>query len=207
MPTKIRRLLFLTMAFLCLFFLQNVSASEKPHLKIRYLGKGRFKITRSGHKVNVNLHEDIAGCKGGMYDRTTKMESKEATIFHVIDETKKDGKIYVVLLVDAVPNCNVQGMCGAGDSSLTLIWLKLNPLLKLEAKKAVVVGECFSNISLKDYDSMTNNVMKFVRMEKGVLTVDYEQSEYLEGKDTDKEWRLIYSKSAPEKGFVITPLN
>ncbi len=170
------------------FPLVNAGA-KKPFPKVKYAGAGKVKITDGKRKLVVNLRDEIAGCPS-------------MTTLHVLDKTKKDGKIYMVLFTEAASRCNPQAMCGAAENSLTLVWLKLNTLLKVEEKKAVIIDDCARQIMLNGYDDIAADVTSIVKMDKGVLSVEYEQN----GSE-ESRWRIVYNKSTPEKGLVITPLN
>lgn len=179
----------------CSFAGTGKSEKQSSFPKIKYEGKGKFRITNGKRKRVVNLKDEIAGCQNMVK-------------LHVIDKTIKEGKLYLVFLVEAAPRCNPQSTCGAAEDSLTLVWLQLNPSLKLEKKKAVIIDDCVRQIVLKDYDGvMDDNVLKIVKMNNGILNIEYEQSEYSDSADTSTKWHLTYNKNTPGKGFVITSMD
>lgn len=163
------------------------------NIKVRSAGNGKVRITSGKTQSIINLSKDMAGCLM-TYDITDPKRRKfDSTSFDLIDSVKKDGSIYVVLLGGSGGNCNVQGQCGASESS-TLFWLKLSQTLKVQAKQIVIPEDCLDDINLTD-DSL-------IKMNKGVLSFEFEDNLYRQTLDYTVT-KLIYKHSEPEKGFDI----
>jgi hypothetical protein len=143
-------------------------------IKIRPDGAS-IRITRNRQKAVVDLGEAI--------DAADYLEHK------VLDQTTKDNKYYVVLLVcGASRPTTPSGYCRAG-TECNIIWLKIDDKLKLEDMKSVLTESCFRNVSTEGDPRMANGILT-VRYGRGLTT-----------------WQLTYDRKAPEKGLTITELN
>jgi hypothetical protein len=110
---------------------------------VKSLGRGRIQLERDNQELIVDLTQEISGCTVDLYDPTVKEKYKSAASFEIVDATEKAPYTYLVLLVSAPPNCNVQGECGAAESpDSTLIWLKLTKDLLLAGKQAFAIDDC-----------------------------------------------------------------
>jgi hypothetical protein len=159
----------------------------------------RIRIVAGTKRTLVDLTSDVAGCLE-LYDSyTSKRLGNQPLGVKVIDSVRKDDKYYLVMLASAQGGCNVMGLCGAATDQ-TLIWLKLGAGLKLEGKQSAVIEDCKSNLEIADpeYDSLDEPPIKLVN---GKLTIEY-------GNAFDDNVRmlsrLVYDRSSPEQGFVIT---
>src|SRR5262249_13530303 len=148
----------ITSIFLTLICSQTAQAKQtKPLLKSNapnpvvikvYPARGkRIRIVAGAVRTIVDLTEDVSGCLALFDPVYHKRVMYQSLGIKVLDRVGKDDKSYLVLLTKAQSNCNVQGQCGA-DSDYTLIWLKLSASLKLEEKKAVIIEDCRSDVSL-----------------------------------------------------------
>jgi len=159
----------------------------------------RIRIVAGTERTLVNLTDDVSGCLE-LFDPTiSQQRTRQPLRIKAIDRVSKDDKRYLILLAEAQSNCNIQGYCGAA-TDYTLIWLKLGAGLKLEEKQSAVIEDCKANVYIADpeYERLDEPPIKLVN---GKLTIEY-------GKTFDDNVRtlsrLVYDRSAPVKGFVIT---
>lgn len=175
-------------------------------ISVKGLDAGRVRLTRGTQKLVLNLGPDISGCKSRLYDPMEHVSSDADVRFETVDETRQGAYTYLVLLAGAPPNCNVQGMCGAGEESLTLIWLKLDKDLKLAGKQAFAVDECPVQrlIRIEGKDVLGPDLVEIKARDLpwtgDVLKVEYEEDE---GKTVR---RLIYDRRNPDAGFKHVPV-
>jgi len=165
-----------------------------------YPARGKqIRIVAGTKRTLANLTDDISGCLELFDPTVSQRRSKRPLGIKVIDRVSKDDKHYLVLLTEAQSNCNVQGPCGT-DSDYTLIWLKLDADLKLEAKNAAVIVDCRSYIFViaPEDDAKGEPAVKLVR---GKVTLKY--GDTLDG-DAHTTSQLVYDRKSPEHGFVIT---
>jgi hypothetical protein len=165
-----------------------------------YPARGKqIRIVAGTERTLVNLTDDVSGCLE-LFDPTiSQRRTRQPLWIKVINRVSNDDKRYLVLLAEAQSNCNIQGYCGAA-TDYTLIWLKLGAGLKLEEKQSAVIEDCKANVSIADpeYERLNEPPIKLVN---GKLTIEY-------GKTFDDNVRtlsrLVYDRSSPEQGFVIT---
>ncbi len=175
-------------------------------VSVKRLHGGTVQLRRGARKVSLNLGTDIAGCKSHLYDPMEHVSSDADVRFETVDETRQGAYTYLVLLAGAPPNCNVQGMCGAGEESLTLIWLKLDKDLKLAGKQAFAVDECPVQrlIRIEGKDVLGPDLVEIkagdLSWTGDVLNVDYEEHE------GETVRRLIYDRRNPDAGFKHVPV-
>jgi len=179
--------------------LPKPSGQNTTAIKV-YPARGKqIRVVAGTGRTLVNLTEEISGCLELFDSYPPKRVSKQPLGIRIIDRVRKDDKYYLVLLTEAQSNCNVQGHCGAA-SDYTLIWLKLGADLKLEEKKAAVIEDCQSNISLIDPvdDAKEEPTFKLIR---GKVTLEYGN---MLDDDVHTISRLVYDRKSPEQGLVIT---
>jgi hypothetical protein len=175
-------------------------------VSVEMLPGGTVQLRRGARKVSLNLGSDIAGCKSRLYDPLEHVSSDADVRLETVDETRQGAYTYLVLLAGAPPNCNVQGECGAGEESLTLIWLKLDKDLKLAGKQAFAVDECPAqrSIRIEGKDVLGPDVVEIKTRDLpwtgDVLKVGYEEDW---GKAT---YQLIYDRRNPDAGFRHVPV-
>ncbi|HYP50784.1 MAG TPA: hypothetical protein VEQ34_07570, partial [Pyrinomonadaceae bacterium] len=155
---------------------------------------------------------DAAGCAyiaAGEYKRD--LDARECAAppahFKLIDATVKNNQTFLVVLTEAMGNCNVCGQCGATEA-FGLVWLQLNANLRLVKKKAVTLELCIENISLVSpaiqINEAVDNETLNLSLNGDVLTIELEKEIYGENDTTSYEFsRLEYNRKTPEKGFVI----
>ena len=178
--------------------------NRKPALpSVTRAGNTSLRLAIGADSAIVDLKNDIQGCVGKLYDTfsTMKVVGKAIPKIKVLDRVAKDNNYYVVVLTTATSNCNIQGQCGAADD-LTLIWLRLDSHLKLEAKKAIAIEQCRAFLHLVepelDYDGNAS-----IKLSRGKLNVKFaDEMDFDESKHTLTE--LIYDRSLPENGFIVT---
>ncbi|MBK6796480.1 MAG: hypothetical protein IPG76_06750 [Acidobacteria bacterium] len=180
------------------------ATKQKPALPaVTRAGNTSLRLAIGADSAIVDLKNDIQGCVGKLYDSfsTMKVVGKAIPKIKVLDRVAKDNNYYVVVLTTATSNCNIQGQCGAADD-LTLIWLKLDSRLKLEGKKAIAIEQCRAFLHLVepelDYDGNTS-----IKLSSGKLNVKFaDEMDFNDEKHTLSE--LVYDRSLPENGFIIT---
>ena len=168
-------------------------------IKVYPAGGKRIRIVAGARRTLVDLTHDISGCLELIDPHTPKWRSKRPLGIKVIDKVRKDDKYYLVLLTSAQSNCNVQGRCGAA-TDYTLIWLKLGAGLKFEEKQSAIIEDCRSDITMVDPEGVGQDETT-IKLVGDKLTVEY-------GNTFDDNVRtlsrLVYDRSSPEQGFVIT---
>jgi hypothetical protein len=199
----------ITPIFLALICSQMAPGQQAPPPKSRgqsaaaikvYPARGkRIRIVAGARRTLVDLTDDISGCLELFDPHSPNWRSKQPLWIKVIDKVRKDDKYYLVLLTSAQSNCNVQGRCGAA-TDYTLIWLKLGAGLKLEEKQSAVIEDCKLDVSVVDPGRVDQDGPT-IKLVGDKLTVDY-------GNTFDDNVRtlsrLVYDRSSPEQGFVIT---
>lgn len=204
-----------TIIFSLLFFLflNCVSAQTIAAQKISLRGNktGGIVLTKGKARATINLRADVAGCPyvgDGEYKRD--LDARECTAspagFKLIDATVKNKQVYLVVLSEAMGNCNVCGQCGASEA-FALVWLRLDANLRLIKKKSVPLSLCRENISMvspKITSEAADNETLNLSFKAGVLRIELEKEIFGENNTTGYEFsRLEYNRKTPEKGFVI----
>lgn len=203
-----------TIIFSLLFFLfLNCGAAAAQKIGVRGNKTGGIVVTRGKARATINLREDVAGCAylaAGKYKRD--LDARECSAppagFKLIDATVKDNQVYLVVLTEAMGNCNVCGQCGASEA-FGLIWLHLGGAnLRLIKKKSVPLELCVENLSIVspaiEINEADTDASLSLPFKSDVLTVETEKEIYREGEATAYEFsRLEYNRKTPEKGFVI----
>jgi hypothetical protein len=201
-------------SLLFLLFLNCVSAQTAAAQKISIRGNktGGIVVTRGKARATINLKEDVAGCAylpAG--ERKRELDAQECTAspasFKLSDATVKNNQTFLVVLTEAMGNCNVCGQCGASEA-FALVWLNLNANLRVIKKKSVPLSVCMENTSLISPEIQINEADYNERLKlpfKGdVLAIELEKEIHGENKTTSYEFsRLEYNRKTPEKGFVI----
>ncbi|MDQ3801130.1 MAG: hypothetical protein M3384_17035 [Acidobacteriota bacterium] len=203
-----------TIIFSLLFFLfLNCGAATAQRIGVRGNKTGGVVVTRGKARATIKLSEDVAGCGylvAGEYKRD--LDARECSAppagFKLIDATVKDNQVYLVVLTEAMGNCNVCGQCGASEA-FGLIWLHLGGAnLRLIKKKSAPLELCLENLSIVNpaiqRGEADNNASLNLSFKADVLTVETEKEIYRENEPTAYEFsRLEYNRKTPEKGFVI----
>jgi len=173
---------------------------------------GGIVVTKGKTRATINLSRDVAGCAyvaNGEYKRD--LEARECTAppagFRLIDATIKNNQTFLVVLIEAMGNCNACGRCGASEA-FALVWLQLNANLRVLKKKSVPISLCVENISMVSPEIIINeaedNETLTLALKAGVLTIEFEKEIYGENDTSVYEFsHLEYNRKTPEKGFVI----
>jgi len=199
----------ITSIFLALICNQMAQGNQPPSPKSRgqsaaaikvYPASGkRIRIVAGARRALVDLTDKISGCLELIDPHNPKWRSNQPLGIKIIDKVRKDDKYYLVLLASAQSNCNVQGRCGAA-TDYTLIWLKLGAGLKFEEKQSAVIEDCRSDIAMVDPGGVGQDETT-IKLVGDKMTVEY-------GNTFDDNVRtlsrLVYDRSSPEQGFVIT---
>lgn len=205
-----------TIIFSLLFFLflNCVSAETISAQKIGLRGNktGGIVVTRGKARATINLSRDAAGCA---YvppgERKRQLDAIECTAppatFKLIDATVKNNQIYLVVLTEAMGNCNVCGQCGASEA-FGLVWLQLSANLRVIKKQSVPLELCIESRSLISPEIQINdaddNETLNLSLQGDSLKIELEKEIYGENDKFTYEFsRLEYNRKTPEKGFVI----
>lgn len=191
-------------------FIAGISfAQEKGKangFSLKHTTRGNVTVKKGSRTGVINLRSEVAGC---VY--TTREMIKFAppdcsafgskAEFKVVDAITKNGKYYLIIEAESPSGntaCNACGRCGA-DGATSLIWVKLDAKLKLEAKKSILYADCNTNTYPSENDNIDGDDYKFVKNE---LRIETKGRDY----ETDGKYRIIlwkYSRNSPEKGFAI----
>ncbi|MGY2894173.1 hypothetical protein [Deinococcus sp. UYEF24] len=189
-----------------------VQAASDP-IRVTALNDGQFRLRQGKLSTVVDLNSSVSGCTGQLFDGGTGEKYNGGVDARVLDEVNRAGAWYLLMQVDTGPNCNVEGMCGAGTNT-DLIWLRLSPGLKVVAKQAEMVENCQTSATLTDLngrgapgDSDTDAVKLALR--GGALNLTSVSQNY--GDNTQVRVTLRYDRRTPERGLLRTktqkPLN
>src|SRR5205085_702543 len=136
-------------------------AQTAKFVKINFRNAGLAKIFISKGKIrsNIDLSRDVAGCNYVSREQKRELDKTDCAsspaTFKLIDATVKNSQTFLVIQSNAMGNCNVCGQCGASEA-YTLIWLKLNPRLRVINKQSIPLNYCLAGISIKDVKQLDN---------------------------------------------------
>ncbi|HEX9962250.1 MAG TPA: hypothetical protein VGB00_15055 [Pyrinomonadaceae bacterium] len=201
-------------SLLFLLFLNSVSAQALKNRKISLRGNktGGILVTKGKTRAAIDLSREIAGCPyvgNGEYKR--ELDARECAAppagFKLIDASVKNNQVYLVVLTEAMGNCNVCGQCGASEA-FALVWLQLDANLRLIKKQAVPLQLCIEDRSIVSPEIIINdaadNETLNLSFKGDRLTIELEKEIFGENDTTRYEFsRLEYNRKTPEKGFVI----
>jgi hypothetical protein len=201
-------------SFLFFLFLNCVLPETIAAQKIGLRGNktGGIVVTKGKMRATIDLSDEVAGCPyvaNGKYKRS--LEERECVAppagFTLIDATVKNRQTFLVVLTEAMGNCNVCGQCGASEA-YALVWLQLDARLRLIKKQAVPISLCVEDISMVSPEIQINeaedNETLKLSLKGDVLTVEFEKEIYGENDTSVYEFsHLEYNRKTPEKGFVI----
>jgi hypothetical protein len=141
-----------TIIFSLLFFLFLNGAATAQKIGVRGNKTGGILVTRGKMRATINLRADAAGCAYVLPgERKRQLDAIECTAlpatFKLIDASVKNNRIYLVVLTEAMGNCNVCGQCGASEA-FGLVWLQLDANLRVIKKKAVPLEFCLEDRSI-----------------------------------------------------------
>lgn len=206
-----RTIIFSFLVFLFLSFVSPLSATAQK-ISLRGNKTGGIVVTKGKMRATIDLSRDVAGCSyvpAG--ERKRELDAMECTAlpagFKLIDATVKNNQTFLVVLTEAMGNCNVCGQCGASEA-FALVWLKLDARLRVLQKKSVPLEVCREDISLLSPEIQINdpedNQILNLRFKGNVLIIELEKAIYGENDTSVYEFsHLEYNRKTPEKGFVI----
>jgi len=184
-------------------------AQTKPVIKLKTGTQGKLELSKDNLKSVIELNKDVAGCawvKKGTYIVNKSDCSAPSANYILLDSSEKNKQIYLLILSEAMGNCNVCAH-GGGTNAFSLIWLKLDSNLRLQQKKSVpIYWERLETYIVKPKPTSAKNLLvlqpKFVN---DILTVEYEKVNFdNNGKPTNFDFsHLEYSRKTPEKAFII----
>lgn len=195
--------LWTTVAAIILVAHQSADARQVANKFAAQWERGGIVRLSDGTRVTrVNLSDDIVGCLGQLYDRSTgeKFGPGEGRS-RVLDVTELDGHRYILLTAVAAPNCNVQGRCGAGDSNVTLIWLDVAPDLSVASKKAFTVEDC---VEARWVDDERDDWRDKVGLVDGRLTIKFKEFDRSSSERAEISGRVTYERRDARIGFVVS---
>jgi hypothetical protein len=212
--TKARVVLIALFALTSFVFAQQGSPAEQASsddIKITAFPNGVFKFQQGGLISSIKLQGLIAGCTTGAYDGSDPKSkpnggaAKTRVIDMVWRDRTKESPIWVTFQTTLGSGCNVQGMCGAG-SAVTVVWLKLDPKLKVVSKKAVIVQDCLTNTGLTQWfgktgDDMLNSINPMFWLKDGKLEIGFETEDFNTKQKTVSSLR--YDRSTAEKELIV----
>lgn len=201
-----RKIGLITLVFL---FIVSGFAQTKITINLKTTAQGKLEVSKGKLKSLVDLNKDIAGCawvKKGTYVTNKSDCSAPPASYRLLDSSEKNKQIYLLVLSEAMGNCNVCAH-GGGTNAFSLIWLKLDANLNLLQKKSVpIYWERLETYIVKPKPTTAKNLLvlkpKFV---KDVLTVEYEKVNFdSNGKPINFDFsHLEYNRKIPEKAFII----
>ena len=179
-------------------------ALAQAKLDVRWEKNGFIRVSEGRKVSRIDLSQDISGCIGVLFDRTVNERYGSGLHqMHVLDVTSGDGQHFVLVAAVAAPNCNVQGMCGAGDDDVTLIWLGIRGDLTLLRKQVFVVEDCREARAVQ---GLRNDWKSNLKLTSGSLTLNF--TELADDPATDKLLELsgqaIYNRESASDGIRIT---
>lgn len=179
----------------------------KPNgFSLKHTTGGNVTVKKGALTKVINLRSEVVGC---VY--TTREMVKYApqdcaafgskAEFKVIDAVTKNGKHYLIIEAEAPSGntaCNACGRCGA-DGATSLVWVKLDSQLKLEAKKGIPYSDCDTNTYPTENKKINGTTYKFVKNEFRIETKG--RNDNGDGKYQIIIWK--YSRNSPNKGFTV----
>jgi hypothetical protein len=159
---------------------------------------GIIRLEDGRHTSRADLHQDILGCLGQLYDPATggrfgKAEGRS----RVLDVTTNGGRRFVLLSAVAAANCNVQGQCGAASGpNVTLIWLEIGADLSVVNKQTFAVVDCAGARGVDATDDWSDTL----RLVNGALTVTFREF----GASADVVGTVSYSRRTADRGLIVS---
>jgi hypothetical protein len=206
-------------SFICVFAQPEACAQaaiRKPverKVILRNVGLARVSVSKGALRRTIDLSEEVTGCAFVSGQSRTPLKKRGCAAppatFELVDSTTHNGDTYVIVLSTAMDNCNVCGRCGASEA-YSLIWLELDPTLRVRNKKSTPIEDCMAFIGLVsptvEEDEPTKDGAFALPFKGDSLIVEFERRLFEE--DTEKQGyrfsHLEYNRKEPEKGFIIT---
>lgn len=182
-----------------------VQAPNDP-IRITSLKGGTFRLTQGKTQRIVDLHRNISGCWGRLFDGTQEEQSGfgdgGSVSTRVLDIVRRAEFWSVVLQVNTNSRCNVQGLCGAATNS-DILWLKLTSTLAIAAQQAATVEACEPATELTRFSGRRPDELlpPALELSQGSLTLEYRTSLY-NGTPAIRTV-LQYDRRTPERGLEV----
>lgn len=156
----------------------------------------RLLITKDGKRVVINLKQWLSSVG-------------EIEEFELLWKSAKENSYYLVFTISAISHPdNPQGNCGAGEET-TLIWLKLNKQLIVEAQQSQLIDSCLDDnfialnaphlANLKDEATAYYKDESILRIKRAVIENYFNPT-------TIKPKMIKYDNSNPADGIVVTDI-
>lgn len=220
-PFTMKRILLTTLVLvICEFFQAHTNFAQtrsRPPAQgkviLRNVGLAKVSVSKGALRRTVDLSDQVVGCAyvqgkiKGMLDKQG-CAAPSAT-FKLIDSAAQDGSTYLVVLSNAMGNCNVCGQCGAAEA-FALIWVELDPNLRVRIKKSVPIEDCRTFVQLVNPETELSAESEIeapkLAFKGDRLVVEFERRIFEE--DTEKgnyEFsHLEYNRKKPKGGFVVS---
>jgi hypothetical protein len=182
-------------------------------ISVRNIGLAKVSVSKGTLTRTIDVSEEVAGC--GYVSGPVKASLRKRGCaappanFKLIDSITQAGNTYLILLSEAMGNCNVCGRCGATEA-FSLVWLELDQRLKVLNKRSVAIQDCMTFTEIvepetsgpdPDKPEEVNLVFK-----DEILRLTFETREWEEGGDNSKFVlsNLTYDRRHADRGFVIS---
>jgi hypothetical protein len=206
-PDKMRAMIIIS---LVLSAVLGVSGQSAPKIVVRGAGAGKIAVARGKARTLIDLGGETAGCVDVSGSLRRELDRRGCTAppadYKLLDAQAKNNRIYLVVLSEAMGNCNVCGQCGATEA-FALVWVELDARLRVLDKKSVPVEYCLDGTSLvspeiteEEYTSDAELKLPFVG---DLLRVEFEKSDIEKDERSYLLTTLEYNRKTPENGFVI----
>ncbi len=176
---------------------------------IKHTTNGNVIVKKGKTSGKFNLSKEVEGCVFTTREMVKNAPEDCASFgtkadFKVIDAIEKSGNYYLLIEAESPSGnygCNACGRCGA-DGATTLIWVKLNLRLKLQAKKFFVISACQTNSAPTESEINKSYDGKNYIFKNDVFRIEIKGSAESKGEYSETIiWK--YSRKLPEKGLVI----
>ena len=182
-------------------------------ISVRNIGFAKVSVSKGALTRTIDVSSEVAGCRyvSGPVKASLRKQGCAAppATFKLIDATIYKGNAYLILLSEAMGNCNVCGRCGAAEA-FSLVWVELDQTLRVRNKRSVAIQDCMTftdivepQVFVADPDNLEalNLVLK-----DEVLRLTFETREWEEGGDNSKFVlsNLTYDRRHADQGFVIS---
>jgi hypothetical protein len=148
------------------------------------------------------VRAEIAGCTGQRYDPTTEETLTGGVGIAVLHVSQRKALTYVLLLASAAPNCNLQGLCGASETTdKTLLWLCIANGHTLIKHQRVVVESCRDARAANIPEDDPEAALRFV---DDLLRIEYEQGDPASEAGDTLKGLVEYDRRHPEAGLKVS---
>jgi hypothetical protein len=182
---------------------------EGGPIAVKHVGGGRIRIESGKRKVKLDIRSDVSGCFTTRFDPTTDEKYPADVDLEVLDQGDKAPFKYLLLLISASPNCNIQGRCGAGGPESTLLWLKLGKNLAPVDRQAVLIEGCngpsVAHRPERSEETSPGAYLEPIHAQDLPWAGERLEIE-LAGESGERAGKVIYDRSKPEEGLRQVPL-